>query len=41
MEHKLLNRYLVELPAILDKFFTGIANTTSTYIGVEGGGKDS
>ena len=42
MEHKLLNRYLAELPAILDdKFFTGIANTTSTYIGVEGGSKES
>ena len=37
MEHELLNRYLAEFPTILDKFFTGIANTTSTYIGVEGG----
>ena len=36
-----MNRYLAELPTILDKFFSGIANTTSTYIGVEGGGKES
>ena len=36
--HKLLNGYLAELPAILDRFFSGYANTTSTYIGVEGGG---
>ena len=36
--HKLLNGWLAELPTIFDSFFTGYANTTSTPIGVEGGG---
>ena len=31
--------YLAELPAILDSVFTGVANTTSTPIGWEGGGQ--
>ena len=31
----LLNGQLAELPAILDSLLTGIANTTSTPIGVE------
>ena len=30
--------WLAELPAILDRLFTGVANTTSTPIGWEGGG---
>ena len=34
--YHLLDGKLAKLPAILDSLFTGIANTTSTPIGVEG-----
>ena len=37
--HKLLNEKLAELPPILDSFITGYANTTSTLVGVGGGGE--
>ena len=30
--------YIAELPSILDRFFTSYASTTSTSIGMEGGG---
>ena len=30
-----LNRCLAELPTIIDRFFTGLVNTTSGYIEVE------
>ena len=36
--HHLLNGQLAKLPTILDSLLTGIANTTSTAIRVEGGG---
>ena len=39
--HQLLNEYLTELPASLNNFFTGVANTTSNSIGVEGVGGGS
>ena len=35
---QLFNGQLAELPAILDSLFSGLVNTTSTSIGVEGGG---
>ena len=35
--YELLNEWLAELPTTVDIFFTGIANTTNTSIGVEGG----
>ena len=34
----LFNGKLVEMPAILDNLFHKVVNTTSTPIGVEGGG---
>ena len=34
----MLNRQLAKLSAILDRFLTGVAKTTSFSIGVEGGG---
>ena len=37
--HKLLNGWLAELLTILDSFFNSYASTTSTPIGVEGGGE--
>ena len=36
--HQLLGEQLAEFPAILDSFFTGIANTSCTPTGWEGGG---
>ena len=35
---QLLNGWLAELPAILNSLFSGLVNTTSTSIGVEGRG---
>ena len=37
--HQLLDGLLAELPAILDSFFIGYANTKSTHIGVVGSHK--
>ena len=37
--HQLLNEWLAEWAAIIDSVFTDAANTTSTSIGVEGGGE--
>lgn len=34
----LLNRCLAELPTIIDRFFTGLVNTTSGYVQVESDG---
>ena len=34
----LFNRYLFEMPAILDSLFHKVVNTTNSSIGVEGGG---
>ena len=39
--HQLLNEYLTELPTSLNSILLGVANTTSTPIGVEGGGGGS
>ena len=36
--HQLLGEWLAEYPAILDSFFTGVANISSTPTGWEGGG---
>ena len=37
--HQLLGEQLAEFPAILDSFFTGVANISSTPAGWEGGGR--
>ena len=37
--HQLLGEWLTEFPAILDKFFTGVANISSTPAGWGVGGK--
>ena len=36
--HQLLGEYLAEFPAILDSFFTGVANTSGTLQGRRVGG---
>ena len=36
-----IHSYIVELPAILNSFILGYANTTSASIGVEGGGGEA